>query len=108
MDWRVRLGGGQIPLILMGYVSALKAWVYAPIFVLFGTSVVAIRLPAVLVGLAAPIFTYHAVRSMLGRSVALVTLALLAADLAFIFAVKPDWGPAALMMALKMSALYFA
>ena len=108
VDWGVRLGGRQIPLILMRYIGALKAWLYAPIFALFGTSVIAIRLPAVLIGLAALVFTYRAVRSMLGRPVALVTLALLAADPAFIFAVKPDWGPVALMMALKMSALYFA
>jgi hypothetical protein len=34
---------GSLPLFVMSYLGALKAWIYAPIFHLFGTSPLRIR-----------------------------------------------------------------
>ena len=38
-----------IPLMVFPYIGALKAWIYTPIFALFGVSAVSIRLPVVLI-----------------------------------------------------------
>jgi len=40
---------GSVPLLIMPYLGALKAWLYAPIFWLFGVSALTIRLPAILI-----------------------------------------------------------
>jgi hypothetical protein len=104
--WKVRILRKSVPLMLMNYIGAVKALIYAPIFRFIGMSAVTARLPVVLLGLATLILTYALIRRMMGARTALVTLILLAADPSFIFSVKLDWGPVALMMALKASSLY--
>jgi 4-amino-4-deoxy-L-arabinose transferase-like glycosyltransferase len=106
VDWKIRVFHRTIPLMLMSYIGALKALIYAPIFRFIGMNALTARLPVVLLGLASLILTYALLRRMLGTRTALVTLILLAADPSFIFSVKLDWGPVALMMVLKAASLY--
>ncbi len=107
VEWHLSLGRLDIPIMLMRYIGAVKSYLYAPIFALFGTGIIAVRLPVVLLGLATLGFTYAAVRAILGREVALLSFILLACDPSFIFANRLDWGPISLMMVLKTAALYF-
>ncbi len=107
VEWQIRVLGRKVPLMLMEYIGALKAALYAPIFALFGLSPTTVRLPVILIGLATLLLTFALVRRLLGRSVALITLALLALDPTFIFANRLDWGPVALMLLLEVSSLYF-
>lgn len=107
IEWEPKVLGRKIPLMLMSYIGAAKAFLYAPVFHLFGVSAVTVRLPVVLIGLVTVLVTYALVRRMLGRKPALLSLLLFASDPTFIFANRLDWGPVSLMMALKMSALYF-
>ncbi len=106
LEWRVDAAGVSIPLMLMGYLGALKAQLYAPIFALFGTSVLSVRLPVVLIGAATLLFTYRFARDVTGTASARLCVLLLALDPSFIFANKLDWGPVALGTALKMASLY--
>jgi hypothetical protein len=106
IEWKVRIFDKNIPLMLMKYIGASKALIYAPIFRFIGMNAVTVRFPAVLLGLVSLILTYALLRRMLGTRTALVTLILLAADPSFIFSVKLDWGPVALMMVLKAASLY--
>jgi 4-amino-4-deoxy-L-arabinose transferase-like glycosyltransferase len=106
LHWKIRVGGIHIPVMLMGYIGALKAWIYAPVFALFGTTPAIVRIPVVLIGLLTLAFTYTTTRAMLGRGVATITLVLLASDPSFIFANKLDWGLVSLMLCLKMAALF--
>jgi 4-amino-4-deoxy-L-arabinose transferase-like glycosyltransferase len=105
VEWSIPFFGRRLPVMLMTYVGALKSWLYAPVFAVAGTGAAAIRGPAVLLGLLAIVLTYRLVRAQLGLSVALVSTTLLALDPAFIFPVRLDWGPVALMTLLKMAAL---
>jgi len=105
--WQVQLLGKKLPLMLMEYIGALKALLYAPIFTLFGMSPTTVRLPVVLVGLITLLVTYALVQRIFGRWVAVLTLLLLATDPTFIFANKLDWGPVSLLLLLEVSSLYF-
>ncbi|HYK92110.1 MAG TPA: glycosyltransferase family 39 protein [Acidobacteriota bacterium] len=106
VDWHPKVLGKRIPLMLMTYIGAPKAFLYAPIFKLFGTSPTTARLPVVLVGLITLLVTYAFVQRLLGRYAAISTLLLLASDPTFIFSNKLDWGPVALMLLLQVSSLY--
>src|SRR5207237_8011722 len=49
---------GSVPLFIMPYLGALNAWIYAPIFGLFGVSPLTTRLPALLLAaVRLPIFS---------------------------------------------------
>ena len=104
--WEIHIGRSKLPVMLMPYIGALKAYLYAPIFAIFKPGVIAVRLPTVILGLLTLILTFVVVKPWLGEKVALVTLFLLASDPTFIFTNKLDWGPAALMMVLRMASLY--
>jgi 4-amino-4-deoxy-L-arabinose transferase-like glycosyltransferase len=103
-EWRV--GCIHIPLMLMTFMGAVKAYLYAPIFWYFSPSPIAVRLPVIVVGLITLIITYQLVSRIFGKRAALIALALIAFDPGYIFHIRLDWGPVALMMLLKMGSLY--
>jgi hypothetical protein len=94
------------PLMLMGYIGALKAYIYYPIFRIFGVSVITIRLPVVLVGGLALTVAYRLARLIMDRWLALLLLLVLATEPALIFTTRTDWGPVALMTLFKVAALF--
>lgn len=105
--WEIRILDRKIPLMLMPYIGALKAWLYAPVFRIFGTTPASVRAPVVIIGLVTVVSSYLLARRMLGERPALMGALLLASDPTFIFANRLDWGPVSLSMALKVAALYF-
>lgn len=104
--WETTIAGCRFPVMLMPYIGALKAYLYYPIFKWWGTGVAAVRIPVILLGLATLFFTYTFVRRTIDPWTALVSVALLASDPTFIFMHKADWGPVALMSALKSASIY--
>ncbi len=98
--------GIDIPLMLTPYIGAVKAWMYKPIFKLLPTTAITVRLPVVLLGMATLIATYLFVLRLLGKTVALVAVAVLATDPSYIFHIRLDWGPVAIMMFTKLASLY--
>jgi 4-amino-4-deoxy-L-arabinose transferase-like glycosyltransferase len=104
--WQIQVGSAKLPVMLMPYIGALKAYFYAPIFATFKPSVMTVRLPTVLVGLVTLALTYAVVKHWLGEKVALIALLLLASDPTFIFVNKLDWSPATLMMVIRMASLF--
>jgi 4-amino-4-deoxy-L-arabinose transferase-like glycosyltransferase len=107
LAWKFRIGTWSVPLMLMGYIGALKSLIYTPVFLIFGASPASVRVPGILFGLTAILFTIAAVRRMFGTRAAVFAGALLATDPSFLFSCRLDWGPVALMMALKAASLYF-
>ena len=105
--WETTVAGYRLPVMLMPYMGAVKAYLYYPMFKLWGPGVAAVRLPVILLGLVTLFFTYAFVRQTLGPCTALLSVVLLASDPTFIFIQKTDWGPIALMMVLKVASLYF-
>jgi 4-amino-4-deoxy-L-arabinose transferase-like glycosyltransferase len=104
--WEVPIFGKNFPVMLMGYIGALKTYIYYPIFAFFGSNLTAFRLPVVLFGLITVLLTFFTARRMLGTATAVVSALLLALDSNFIYANKLDWGPVSLMLFLQIFSLY--
>lgn len=105
--WEVRILDHKVPVMLMPYIGALKAWLYAPVFRSFGSTPASVRVPVVMIGLGTVVFSYFLARRMLGERPAVIGALLLASDPTFIFANRLDWGPVSLSMVLKVASLYF-
>jgi 4-amino-4-deoxy-L-arabinose transferase-like glycosyltransferase len=96
----------RVPLMLMSYLGTLKAWLYKPIFLLFGVNVWSVREPALLAGAAGIWFFYLFLRRVAGERAALIGCGLLAADSMYLLTVCFDWGPVALQHLLLIGGLY--
>jgi len=101
---------GSLPLLIMPYLGALKAWLYAPIFRLCGVSVLTIRLPVVLLAAVTLLTFYHAMRGTLGPLWAAIIVWIMAVDPANLFTSRLDWGPTVLMHLFQAAimALWFS
>jgi len=101
---------GCLPLMqTLGYVGAIKAWLHAPLFALFGTNVWTVRLPAILLGAATLLVLWSFVRRELGAAWATLLMVLLCVDPVFIGHARLDWGPhmlAAFLRVLSLVALW--
>jgi 4-amino-4-deoxy-L-arabinose transferase-like glycosyltransferase len=99
-----------VPTMLMTYIGALKAWLYAPIFSVFGVSVDTIRVPAVLLAALAIVLAVALVRRLLGTWPTLAFAVLLGTDPVLSSMSRADWGPIVLSALLRVCALlaYFA
>lgn len=94
-----------VPFLLMDYIGALKAWIYAPIFDTWGVTPETVRLPAFAL-MAAALYVYGRLAAMLfGGACGIVVLVLIATDPAFFFASRVDYGPVAVMSFLKAVSL---
>jgi Dolichyl-phosphate-mannose-protein mannosyltransferase len=87
---------GSLPLLVFPYMGALKAWGYAPIFHLFGVSVLTIRLPAILLAAVTLFILYQLMRAKLGPVWATIAVWIMAVDPANVFPSRLDWGPTVL------------
>jgi hypothetical protein len=102
---RVHMHVGSVPLLIMPYIGALKAWIYIPIFRLLGVSALTTRLPVILIAAATLLILFGAMRPTLGGTWAAIVVWLLALDPANIFPSRLDWGPTLLMHLFKASIL---
>ena len=101
---------GSVPLFIMPYLGALKAWIYAPIFGLFGVSALTIRLPAILIAAVTLLIFYQLMRAQLGLVWATIGLWIMMVDPANLFPSRLDWGPTVLMHFFQAAifALWFS
>ena len=93
----------------MPYLGALKAWIYAPVFWLFGVSALTIRLPAILIAALTLLIFFQLMKAHVGVVWAIITTWLMAVDPANLFPSRLDWGPTVLMHFFQaaMLALWF-
>jgi 4-amino-4-deoxy-L-arabinose transferase-like glycosyltransferase len=82
---------GPVPLFVFPYMGALKAWIYMPVFRLFGTSALTIRLPVVLIAALTLLIFYSAMRGKIGAAWAAVVVWITAIDPAFPGRVDYGW-----------------
>ena len=101
---------GPVPLFIMPYLGALKAWIYAPVFALFGVSPLTLRLPAILLAAVTLLIFYQLMRAKLGAVWAIIPLWIMAVDPANLFPSRLDWGPTVLMHFFQAAvfALWFS
>jgi 4-amino-4-deoxy-L-arabinose transferase-like glycosyltransferase len=86
-----------IPVLLMDYIGALKAWFYYPIFAIFGVNVWSVRLPAILLGTAGSLMLVAALWRGFGPRAALAGAVMILLDPTTIIHTRLDWGPNAFM-----------
>jgi len=87
----VRIFGHEVPIMVMSYVGALKAHIWAAIFAVWPPSPASVRIPAALLGALSIWWTYLLMARTLGGAAGLVGAALLATDRIYIpvFALGP-------------------
>ena len=98
-------GDTFLPVMLMPYWGALKAWLLAPWFAWLGASVELIRLSAVVVGAAALVCFLGLVRSCLPWPVALLAGFFVATDPSYLFYTRHDFGGAGLSLLFMLGSL---
>jgi 4-amino-4-deoxy-L-arabinose transferase-like glycosyltransferase len=86
-----------VPVFLMDYIGALKAWIYYPIFAIFGVNTWSVRLPAILIGTAGALMLTAALWRAFGPKAALAGAVLILLDPTMVIHSRLDWGPNALM-----------
>jgi 4-amino-4-deoxy-L-arabinose transferase-like glycosyltransferase len=104
-EFMLRVGHSQVPLMLMSYLGTLKAWVYSPIFGVFGTRVSALRDPVLLAGVASVWLFFLLLRRVAGERAAIIGCSLLAVDSLYLLTTCFDWGPVALQHLLLLAGL---
>lgn len=103
----VQLKIAGVPVLLMDYIGALKAWLYTPIFAVCGVNEWSVRLPAIVLGLAGALLLALAVRTWFGRTAGWIAAVLVCLDPGLLLHSRLDWGPNAIMF-LCRGALIFA
>jgi 4-amino-4-deoxy-L-arabinose transferase-like glycosyltransferase len=103
-DFTIRVFRHQLPLMVMTYVGATKAWLYAPILALIPPSAFLVRFVALLIGAGTLLLFYWFVRKILGNPPAIAAIALLSTDPMFLLTIKWDWGPVAIQHFCLVSA----
>jgi len=103
--YSMRLFRHQLPLMELSYLGALKTWIVAPIFAVWGPGPVSLRLPSALAGAGTVAAFWYLLRSLLGRRAAWIGAVLLATDTSFLLLTTIDFGPVALHLLLKTTAL---
>ncbi|HET8645874.1 MAG TPA: glycosyltransferase family 39 protein, partial [Vicinamibacteria bacterium] len=95
----------HLPLMVGGYLGALKAYLFMPILAALSPGPAVIRVPSVLLAAAALLGFWLFARRTGGRAAALLVLGLIALCPSYTFAARVDWGPTVLMQVLKAAAL---
>ncbi|NER79345.1 MAG: hypothetical protein F6K42_07115 [Leptolyngbya sp. SIO1D8] len=98
----------DFPIMLMPYIGALKAYIYYPIFHVFGVSPESIRLPSIFISVLTLLIAFYLGKLFFrNQYLAALLVVLMATDPAFIYSTRLDWGPVTLMNLLKISSLFF-
>jgi hypothetical protein len=102
-SWRVF--GRDVPVMLLSYLGAAKAWICAVIFAVWGPSAISLRLPTAMLGACTVALFWRLLKDVSGIPAAWIGAVLLATDTAFLLLTTIDFGPVALQLFLKTAAL---
>ncbi|HEX2922905.1 MAG TPA: glycosyltransferase family 39 protein, partial [Chloroflexota bacterium] len=106
--WAADVGGKRLPIMLMSYIGALKAYLFFPIARFVGFDPLSIRLPGILIGALSLLLYTAFARRVVGLRGALLFALLLATDPSYLYHTRLDWGPVVLMLFVKAAgALLF-
>ncbi|HUI80818.1 MAG TPA: glycosyltransferase family 39 protein [Bryobacteraceae bacterium] len=103
--YMLQIGHTRVPLMLANYLGTLKAWIYRPLFRVFGVGRLVTRIPVLLAGVASLYLFYRLLFRVAGKRAALVGCSLLAADAIYLLCICFDWGPVALQHLLLVGGL---
>jgi len=95
-----------IPIMVMPYIGALKAWLMAPVFAAFGVSALTLRIVGILLSACSLPVAFLVLTRLMPPFAAAATTLLLSCDPAFVTISREDFGPIAFMILLKLGAIY--
>ena len=95
-----------VPVQVYPVIGALKAWIYMPIFALFGVSAASVRVPVVLISCGTLALGYALVRRKLSSGWATAFTGACVVHPGFVLQAKVDWGPVVIMLFFKTLCLY--
>jgi hypothetical protein len=95
----------KLPLMVGGYLGALKTYLYMPLFAVWTPGPASVRVPSIVMAAGALLGFWYFMRLIAGRAAALGLLLLVVADPSFVFSARVDWGPTVVMQVLKAAAL---
>jgi len=98
---------GNFPFLLMAFIGALKAYLYFPIFKLFGVSTYTIRIPMIFLAGIALIILYKTLKNCFNQFIASVALLFLSLDASFISYARYDVGPTTISFFCKVLVIYY-
>ncbi|MBM3775341.1 MAG: glycosyltransferase family 39 protein, partial [Acidobacteria bacterium] len=98
------LGQGEIPVMILSYLGALKTWLYNGLFLVWRPSELSLRFPMLLVGAATIWLSYRLLKRISERA-AWIGAALLATDPSFVLTQAVDLGFVVLQHFFKLAAL---
>ena len=87
------------------YLGTLKSFLHAPIFMAFGTSVLTIRLPSILLSFLSIAGAFAFFSPRIGVIAAATVCAVLGSDPIFVFHTRLDWGTFVFAATFRMAAL---
>jgi hypothetical protein len=99
--------GLPFPVMSMDYMGALKSYLLAPAFLIFGVKVSVLRWTMVMVAALGLFFSAQFAKEAFGSLAATIGAWLLATDPSLIIFSRTDWGPVAIAFALRGAALFF-
>jgi hypothetical protein len=91
--FRPTLFGRAVPVMILPYLGAFKAWLYYPLLQSFEVTPVVLRLPVLLVGTVSVWLFFVVLDRTAGRRAAIAGALLLATDASFVIATAYDFGP---------------
>lgn len=102
-SWKI--GGADIPLMILSYLGALKTWIFLPIFAVWEPDATSLRLPMLIAGAATVLLFFVFLDRVAGRTAAWAGTFLLSTDPSFVLNEAIDFGPVALHHFIKLAAL---
>ncbi len=95
-----------IPVMLMSYIGAVKAWLFYPIFHFLGVSPETIRIPVIIISTITLILSFYLGEIIFNKWIASLIVIILATDPSFIYTSRLDWGPVVFMNFFKILTLF--
>ncbi len=105
--WGVTIAGRRLPVMNGEYTGAVKSYIMALGFYLFGVKVSVMRLTMAFVALIGILYAAYFAREAFGSLGAICGVWLMATDPTIIMCSRNDWGPIAVAFALRASSLYY-
>jgi 4-amino-4-deoxy-L-arabinose transferase-like glycosyltransferase len=104
--FQVEIFGHTVPLMVLPYLGALKAWLYLPVLRYLEVTPVVLRVPFVLAGAGSVYLFFRILERVSGRPAAILGALLLATDTSFLIGTTYDFGPIALLHLFLLAAMF--
>jgi hypothetical protein len=100
-----KFDGSELPIMLLSYLGALKAWLYNGLFLFIAPRPIALRLPMLLLAAGTLWLFFELLDRTMGRKAAWIGTLLLATDTSYLLLNTADYGPVTLQFVFKLAAL---